>query len=671
MNDDINNESNVLNTQIRDVMVYAYSARIKRRAQLEVKKGINIYKISQLPGSLYKDSIKAKIFGIQEAIIRNISIKEHFEKNIIKEDLKKYKKELKEVIRELDNINKELERLNNEIIYQSQVPISPNPEIYKDKVMPVSLNSDNWRAYLDFLKSSLKENRQKARDLMLKKLDIKLKIKQLEDNIKQVSSYLTYKSYDVEITLDSDIDDASGEIEISYIMPGASWFPVYDLRILPEDNKLSITTYGILRQQTGEDWENVSLSFSTASPHFSTDIVELNSWRIKQTDTDIIQMNKRSMEDMDDDREEESAEFKLKREMKDKKRKKSERTRKPGMISASKITDEIDDILSDEVVEEKKEMFSAGDEPLTKSQSSFSGRHYTKLTKSQSSFSGGKHKRGLDKRTGRADKQTDLANYKRKLESFYFDDFSYDDIIAKSVNHMISEKANKYTNKMIDIKQASGGYDYRYNALSLENIPSRDEFTKVTLNLHTQEIELSYQTIPLEIPKVYLKALYKNEDEAPLLSGSAKIFIENDFIGESFINTISPGELASFSLGIDDDIKVIRREKNKREKSGLFSKNMVIKFDNEIEIKNYKNEEVLVEILDRIPKSGQQDDISIYDENYSHQPNHKSSRGIIKWKINLKPEQQELIKFNYKIKHPENFQLISNEENTAYKEGEY
>ncbi|MFW5891213.1 MAG: DUF4140 domain-containing protein, partial [bacterium] len=90
MNDDINNESNVLNTQIRDVMVYAYSARIKRRAQLEVKKGINIYKISQLPGSLYKDSIKAKIFGIQEAIIRNISIKEHFEKNIIKEDLKKY-----------------------------------------------------------------------------------------------------------------------------------------------------------------------------------------------------------------------------------------------------------------------------------------------------------------------------------------------------------------------------------------------------------------------------------------------------------------------------------------------------------------------------------------------------------------------------------------------------
>ncbi|OWA52575.1 putative Protein F37C4.5 [Hypsibius exemplaris] len=59
-----------------------------------------------------------------------------------------------------------------------------------------------------------------------------------------------------------------GELELtfSYIVYGAYWNPKYDVRVSPENKKLSIAYYGLITQNTGEDWVEVPLSLSTAVP---------------------------------------------------------------------------------------------------------------------------------------------------------------------------------------------------------------------------------------------------------------------------------------------------------------------------------------------------------------------------------------------------------------------
>ena len=59
----------------------------------------------------------------------------------------------------------------------------------------------------------------------------------------------------------------------------ASWTPLYDLRATVEDKKTSISLHYRARiaQRTGEDWKDVSLVLSTASPQLGSTIPKLSA----------------------------------------------------------------------------------------------------------------------------------------------------------------------------------------------------------------------------------------------------------------------------------------------------------------------------------------------------------------------------------------------------------
>lgn len=66
------------------------------------------------------------------------------------------------------------------------------------------------------------------------------------------------------------------ELELAYVVYGASWQPVYDLRLAGET--LSVGYLALVSQRTGEDWPAVSLALSTARPAVSPALPELDPW---------------------------------------------------------------------------------------------------------------------------------------------------------------------------------------------------------------------------------------------------------------------------------------------------------------------------------------------------------------------------------------------------------
>ncbi|MGZ3630979.1 MAG: DUF4139 domain-containing protein, partial [Ktedonobacteraceae bacterium] len=70
------------------------------------------------------------------------------------------------------------------------------------------------------------------------------------------------------------------DLELSYIVMGASWHPQYDVRVQMAEGKdtgeVELTYVGIVQQSTGERWENVSLSLSTARPSLAAVLPELD-----------------------------------------------------------------------------------------------------------------------------------------------------------------------------------------------------------------------------------------------------------------------------------------------------------------------------------------------------------------------------------------------------------
>jgi uncharacterized protein (TIGR02231 family) len=64
-------------------------------------------------------------------------------------------------------------------------------------------------------------------------------------------------------------------VELRYVVPNASWFPVYEARVDTSVGKVSLMYDAMIRQRTGEDWTKAKLTVSTAHPGQNNQMPEL------------------------------------------------------------------------------------------------------------------------------------------------------------------------------------------------------------------------------------------------------------------------------------------------------------------------------------------------------------------------------------------------------------
>jgi uncharacterized protein (TIGR02231 family) len=70
------------------------------------------------------------------------------------------------------------------------------------------------------------------------------------------------------------------DVALSYTVPGASWSPSYDARVLSSERAVNLGYFGIVRQSTGEDWKEVALTLSTARPGLGGAAPVLTVWNV-------------------------------------------------------------------------------------------------------------------------------------------------------------------------------------------------------------------------------------------------------------------------------------------------------------------------------------------------------------------------------------------------------
>src|SRR5262249_13029005 len=73
----------------------------------------------------------------------------------------------------------------------------------------------------------------------------------------------------------------SATLRLSYQLPDATWYPLYDARLDSEAGKMSLAQLGQVQQRTGEDWTGVALTLSTAQPSVGAVLPELDSWFVQ------------------------------------------------------------------------------------------------------------------------------------------------------------------------------------------------------------------------------------------------------------------------------------------------------------------------------------------------------------------------------------------------------
>lgn len=133
------------------------------------------------------------------------------------------------------------------------------------------------KAMADFFRSRMSDigvSKIKA-DQQIK--DINEKVTKLKQQISEQRGFLARNTSEIVISVSSRAA-TTANLQVSYIVSNAGWYPVYDLRATDTKSPVELNYKANVFQQTGEAWENVRLKLSTANPAQGGQKPELYTW---------------------------------------------------------------------------------------------------------------------------------------------------------------------------------------------------------------------------------------------------------------------------------------------------------------------------------------------------------------------------------------------------------
>ena len=135
------------------------------------------------------------------------------------------------------------------------------------------------RAMADFYRTRLTEiaNSRTKADEQLRIWNERLA--RISRQINEQNELARRNTSEIVISVQSD-KGTPAQFEISYVTGNAGWTPEYDLRSAGTKDNLTLDYKAKVRQATGEDWENVQMTLSTANPNLGGVKPQLEPWYI-------------------------------------------------------------------------------------------------------------------------------------------------------------------------------------------------------------------------------------------------------------------------------------------------------------------------------------------------------------------------------------------------------
>lgn len=251
-------------SKVTSATVFSDRALVTRVAENTVSAGEHILMISGLPTTLVDQSVRVSGEGTAQAKILEVKVETAFLDTIPQERIRQLQSKLQGLQDEMRILNDRGAVLNQQKDFIGQIKVASADNISKDlKVQRPTV--EDWVKILAFFDANLMKIQQELRDIDKKHDDVQHKIDAVQNEINQTSGRTSRSTKRVLVSVKVG-KGGTIRLVISYVTSGASWFPVYDARVASEQKSVDVTYYGMVKQGTGEDWNDVDLTLSTAQP---------------------------------------------------------------------------------------------------------------------------------------------------------------------------------------------------------------------------------------------------------------------------------------------------------------------------------------------------------------------------------------------------------------------
>ena len=160
------------------------------------------------------------------------------------------------------------------------------------------------------------------------------------------------------------------------------------------------------------------------------------------------------------------------------------------------------------------------------------------------------------------------------------------------------------------------------------------------------DADFTLVSMPKYCQSAFLRADCTLKGDAPLAPGTYTSFVDNAFSGRGEMKRFDPGQKISLDLGVDEGMKIERKETQAFHDKTLGNKDRVT-YSYEITIENTRNQKALVTIKDQIPLS---QDKTINVDLIKTNPEVKPDQdGTLTWAFDLEPHQKNKAVFSFSI----------------------
>jgi uncharacterized protein (TIGR02231 family) len=187
-------------------------------------------------------------------------------------------------------------------------------------------------------------------------------------------------------------------------------------------------------------------------------------------------------------------------------------------------------------------------------------------------------------------------------------------------------------------------------------IPSDNKIQTIEVQRSSTPATYKYVTAPKASTLAYLTGNILDWAKQSLMSGEATLYFENTFVGKSMLNVNQLSDTLTISLGTDPGILVKREKRKDFTSKKVIGVNKTDTYSFLITIRNNKTTPIQITVNDQIPVSSNSS-ITVEASELSG-GKLSSDTGLIKWDIELKPQEKKEIVLTYSVKYPKNQSVL-------------
>jgi hypothetical protein len=588
-----------INSTVKAVTVFLQGAQVTRTSVVEVKPGASVIVLSGTSPHVLENSIQAEAnMGVK---ILGVSFRVNYLQDLKAPETTTALTKERERLFELMTI----ETASLAIFVEEEGMLKANKVIGGQN----GLNVNELKSAVDYYRQRLIDIQEHKQQINMKLTEYQQNISKIDNQIEKTKVTRPKPEGEIVIKIESK-SDARIQLKVDYLVSEASWFPTYDIRAKDIRSPIAITYKASIGQQSGEDWENVKLTVSSANPSASGAKPVIAPW--------ILGFN--------------NAAF-------------GERTAN-NMVSGRIVDKSGSGIPGVNVV-----LKGTTNGSVTDSE----GNYSMALSAGQSdgilvfSFIG--YQSTEVAITGRAVINQQLAEDVMQLQEIVVTGYSTDgsdDLDGRVPGVQVSRQPK--TRKIISATPVVRSTNLEFTIENSFTILSGGQNQSVDMIEYEVPAEYQYYSVPKLDNDAFLTARMTDWDDYNFLEGQASIFFEGKYIGKTILDTQNTSDTLTLSLGRDKNVVVTREKKKEYSANQFAGANRRSTFGYEISVRNKKTYPINIRIEDQLPVPNTKD-ITVDDIEVSDAIRNRDS-GLLTWNLKVEPGKTQKIDLKYEIKYP-------------------